>query len=796
MDLNKLELLAPAGTIESFKAACQNGADAVYMGIEKFNARVMAENFNINDYIDCIEYAHMRNVKVYLTLNTLLYDDEINEALEIVLKLYSKGLDAVIVQDIGFAMLIHDLIPDLQLHASTQMSIYSLSQVKYLQRLGFTRVVLARELSVEEIKYICKNCDIEIEVFVHGALCVCFSGQCLLSSTIGNRSANRGSCAQPCRMKYSLYNSKNKEIVKESYLMSKKDILGLDYISNLASCGVTSLKLEGRNKSPNYVAGVTKIYRKYIDNLLHKNYDIKVEEKDKKELLQLFNRNGISEGYLKGVKYKNSITLKSPKNMGLYLGKVIDQKGVYIKVKLEENIDLHDGFEIYSDECIVSNIVTCIKNENGKIVNIESEAGKYVWLGDVNKKVKFGSPIYKTSNNSLNRKYAMTFQKGVQNRKNVVEIMIKIKKNEKIFASVKVRKNNDFIKLEIPFDYVPQLAKNKQLNVNVIIECFNKTKDTPFKFDILNIDMDSELFVPTSILNEFRRYVINHIEALYIKDINISEKINNIDKYIESWKEKNIKKINSNKEKLDSLNIKNSLFIYSYNKDKDYINIYEQKYKRKLDAIYIDIHDYIKNKDEIIKKYISKINVFISITNVVLKNSNKIILENLEKIIKDGVKGVLLGNLAYIEELNLLKKKYSFILIADYTLNTSNIFSALVYTSIGFDIITTAYEMELKNIKNILEYVNIQIVNDYITAITSRYCILGSFVANRKEEFPCSMPCINEKYYLKDNYGYKYHILCNNLDCTMKVIRSIKNLSLEENNNFKNLYSLRNVLID
>ena len=271
MNNNKIELLSPAGSIESFKAACQNGADAVYMGVDKYNARAMAVNFGINEYIECIEYAHIRGIKVYLTLNTLMYDDEIKEALDIVLKLYSKGLDAVIIQDIGLGMLIHKLIPKLPLHASTQMSVYSLDQVKYLEGIGFKRVVLARELSVDEIEYICKNTNLEIEVFIHGALCVSVSGQCLLSSTIGNRSANRGRCAQPCRMKYSLYNSKGKELISNSYILSKKDIFGLEYVNKLKEIGVTSLKIEGRNKNPEYVAGVTKNYRNAINNNINSN---------------------------------------------------------------------------------------------------------------------------------------------------------------------------------------------------------------------------------------------------------------------------------------------------------------------------------------------------------------------------------------------------------------------------------------------------------------------------------------------------------------------------------------------
>ncbi|MEG0872985.1 MAG: peptidase U32 family protein [Clostridia bacterium] len=195
-DKKNIELLAPAGNIESFKAAVQTKADAIYMGVGKYNARTMAKNFDKNEYIECIEYAHKRGVKVYLTLNTLMYDSEILDALNIVVELYSKGLDAVIVQDIGLAMAIKEVLPNLALHASTQMSIYNLQQVKFLEKIGFKRIVLARELSVSQIEYICQNTDIEIEVFVHGALCVSLSGQCNLSGSIGDRSANRGACAR------------------------------------------------------------------------------------------------------------------------------------------------------------------------------------------------------------------------------------------------------------------------------------------------------------------------------------------------------------------------------------------------------------------------------------------------------------------------------------------------------------------------------------------------------------------------------------------------------------------------
>lgn len=764
MNNNKIELLSPAGSIESFKAACQNGADAVYMGVDKYNARAMAVNFGINEYIECIEYAHIRGIKVYLTLNTLMYDDEIKEALDIVLKLYSKGLDAVIIQDIGLGMLIHKLIPKLPLHASTQMSVYSLDQVKYLEGIGFKRVVLARELSVDEIEYICKNTNLEIEVFIHGALCVSVSGQCLLSSTIGNRSANRGRCAQPCRMKYSLYNSKGKELISNSYILSKKDIFGLEYVNKLKEIGVTSLKIEGRNKNPEYVAGVTKNYRNAINNNINSN--------TKQELMQLFNRGGISIGYFDGVKYKNSISLLSPKNTGIFLGKVIDKKGVYVKLKLEEDIDMHDGFEIYSEDKVISNIVTCIKNDKYVNVNSNMKKGEYVWIGDVKKSVKIGSNIYKTSSDKLNKKYRLTYSNNVENIKNKVEVEINILKDKKIFA--KVFLNNICINIDI--DYIPQLANNKELDKEAVISAFSKTQDIPFIFDFKKINIDNKLFVPVSILNEFRRKIVYEILKSYKININVSNEEKLVEKLLNEEVVENIKIKDSNKV--------NAKFLYKYDNKVNYA---------KVDRLYIDICDYIKYREDILEKY-KNVQIYIVIPNVVLSNKRKIILDNIDEIFKDNISGVLLGSFEFFKLVLEKKKQYNFSLVADYTLNISNIYSATFLVKEGFDVITPSYDMSITDIENMSRYVNVEIVEDYITVMTSRYCILGSMLEDRKENKNCSMPCLKDRFYLKDDYGYKYHIINDSTDCIMRLVKQIKNINLDSYN-IRNITSIRKSII-
>ena len=760
MNNNKIELLSPAGSIESFKAACQNGADAVYMGVDKYNARAMAVNFGINEYIECIEYAHIRGIKVYLTLNTLMYDDEIKEALDIVLKLYSKGLDAVIIQDIGLGMLIHKLIPKLPLHASTQMSVYSLDQVKYLEGIGFKRVVLARELSVDEIEYICKNTNLEIEVFIHGALCVSVSGQCLLSSTIGNRSANRGRCAQPCRMKYSLYNSKGKELISNSYILSKKDIFGLEYVNKLKEIGVTSLKIEGRNKNPEYVAGVTKNYRNAINNNINSN--------TKQELMQLFNRGGISIGYFDGVKYKNSISLLSPKNTGIFLGKVIDKKGVYVKLKLEEDIDMHDGFEIYSEDKVVSNIVTCIKNDKYVNVNRNMKKGEYVWIGDVKKSVKIGSNIYKTSSDKLNKKYRLTYSNNVENIKNKVEVEINILKDKKIFA--KVFLNN--ICINIDTNYIPQLANNKELDKEAVISAFSKTQDIPFIFDFKKINIDNKLFVPVSILNELRRKIVYEILKSYKININVSNEEKLVEKLLNEEVVQNIKIKDSNKV--------NAKFLYKYDNKVNYA---------KVDRLYIDICDYIKYREDILEKY-KNVQIYIVIPNVVLSNKRKIILDNIDEIFKDNISGVLLGSFEFFKLVLEKKKQYNFVLVADYTLNISNIYSATFLVKEGFDVITPSYDMSITDIENMSRYVNVEIVEDYITVMTSRYCILVSMLEDRKENKNCSMPCLKDRFYLKDDYGYKYYIINDSIDCIMRLVKQIRNINLDSYN-IRNITSIR-----
>lgn len=310
----EIELLAPAGSYEGLVAAVNAGADAVYIGGQKFGARAYADNPMEDELIKGIRYAHLHGSKVHMTVNTLLKERELEtELYEYIKPYYQAGLDAVIVQDFGVFSFLREYFPQLPLHASTQMTIAGVPAARLLKENGAQRVVLARELSLAEVKNICNQVDVEVECFVHGAICYCYSGQCLFSSFLGGRSGNRGRCAQPCRLPYETFCKKQKiSKAKELYPLSLKDMMTVEYLPQLIEAGITSFKIEGRMKRPEYAAGVVEVYRRYIDGYLEHPDKFQVESADRERLLQLYSRSGNSKGYYMQQNGRDMLTLENP----------------------------------------------------------------------------------------------------------------------------------------------------------------------------------------------------------------------------------------------------------------------------------------------------------------------------------------------------------------------------------------------------------------------------------------------------------------------------------------------------
>ncbi len=369
-----IELLAPVGNFTCLKAAVQNGADSVYFGASQFNARASASNFSLTELKEAITYAKLRGVKTHLTLNILMKEEEFEEAILLATKAYEFGIDAIIVQDLGLAKFLISHFPDLPIHASTQMTIHNLEGALAAEKLGFKRVVLARELSLDEITYICHNTHLEIEIFIHGALCICYSGQCLFSSLVGGRSGNRGKCAQPCRLPYELIkeNNHSKINLDKGYLLNTKDLCGLEYIPSLIDAGVTCFKIEGRMKSPEYVATVTRIYRKYIDLYLS-NQPYIINETDKRELALVFNRGGFSTGHFSSSPNKELIYREKQNHMGLYIGNVANLKETksHIFVNLKDSIYIGDSIQSEKETPNYTVYELIVKGKNQDTANTE-----------------------------------------------------------------------------------------------------------------------------------------------------------------------------------------------------------------------------------------------------------------------------------------------------------------------------------------------------------------------------------------------------------------------------------------
>lgn len=510
MTKRKIELLAPAGSPEAYRAAVAAGADAVYLGAKAFNARLNASNFDDNALSEVIKDAHIRGVKIYLVLNTLISDKELKEARELASFAYQEGIDGIIVQDLGLVNILKETTPGLPIHASTQMTIHNTDGVKAAQALGISRVVLARELSISEIEKIIRETGIEAEIFIHGALCISRSGQCLLSSFIGGRSGNRGRCAQPCRLPYRIEGLST----SGAYLISPKDLMTLELLPDIIKTGVASLKIEGRMKSPEYVAATVMIYRKYLDLAMSDPSSYKVDCQDIYLLQQVFSRGGFTTGYLKG-KDKNLLSIKHPKHWGVRVGTVAEYKGdgrqkffgskdnKLINVKLDGQVSIGDGIEIW-DKDTLSAIISVMMRDGKHIKN--SGPGDIVLLGNFKSCAEPGSPVYKTYDKKLMEKLAEFAGRNVPTVP--VKGEFRFFKGEKPTLIV-----TDFSQNTVHIEGTEpcQEAIKKPLSEERVLEQLNKTGDTPYYFDNIIVLTDNRSFIPVSVINEMRRDALREL---------------------------------------------------------------------------------------------------------------------------------------------------------------------------------------------------------------------------------------------------------------------------------------------
>ncbi|MDX9807622.1 MAG: DUF3656 domain-containing protein [Acholeplasma sp.] len=712
--MKKPELLAPAGTKEAFIGAINAGANAIFMAGHRFGARAFAENFNQQDLKEAIEYAHLRGVSVFIVVNTLTFDDEVEDLLSYTDELVKAHVDALIVQDIGMISIFTQRYPDTAIHASTQVNAHNLHHVQFLKDLGVKRVILARETSLDVIKAIKKTVDIELEVFIHGALCVSFSGNCLISSILNKRSGNRGECAYNCRLPYKLIKDKT-VIGEESYLMSAKDLMTLEYIDQLIEAGIDSFKIEGRMRKKEYVTQTTLAYREAINAYYEdKKIDFKTEI-DK--LKRVFNRD-YTKGYMLKEVPKDLNNDFRPNHMGVPIGKVLSYEKNLALVQLHENLKNGDGFRIVGDHDY-GNMVTFMKRKNNTIIK-EAFKGETVYL-EVKETVYPGSILYKTLDSDLEKDLVLYQSTSFK----VVPItgMASAFVGQPFTLSLSDGEHT----VEVSSDTSLEYAMNQPATDASIATSLSKLGGTPFYFDELSVYTDGNCFIPIKMLNEIRRIAIEELSAL---------------------------RTHRNTPRVLPYTLKNGFLFNPQFKLTARVHTLEQlnvAYRLGFDEIYYEDIVEVNPSDY---------------PNTPVRPVSKRIIEDIQGFEIQGP--TMVSELGGIHQ---NQKRYP--LITDEFINITNIHTAALISNHNVERISLSSELDQAHVLNFSDryykrygaYPNLEmVVYSHKDLMISKYCPVAKTFGYKPN---CKL-CFKDQYYLQDHIG-KYALL-NDGHCNMRVM--------------------------
>lgn len=720
----KPELLAPAGTKESFINAINAGANAIFMAGHRFGARAFAENFTEEDLKEAITYAHLRGVLVFIVVNTLTFDDEVEDLLSYTDSLVKNHIDALIVQDIGMIELFAKRYPNVAIHASTQINAHHVSQVEFLKSIGVKRVILARETSVDIIKEIKSKVDIELEAFIHGAVCVSYSGNCLISSVINDRSGNRGECAYNCRLPYQLL--KDDEVIhEESHLLSAKDLMTIEHIDELIESGMDSFKIEGRMRKKEYVAQTVSAYRKSIDAYYnHEKLDL-TDTIDK--LKRVFNRE-YTKGYILNEVPKDLNNEYRPNHMGVKIGEVTGYEKNFALIKLTEGLENGDGFRIVGD-VDYGNIVTFMKRKNGSIAK-EAYKGEELWL-EVKEKVVPGSELYKTLDSELEKELYMYQNPDFK--------IVPLTGYVEAFAgqTLKFYLNDDLgNQVSVEAEGIIEKATNQPILEEQIAQQFSKLGGTPFYLDHLEIYTDQLSFISIKVMNELRREAIKQLSDLrtYREEAVIIDQLP-ISTAMFEQEEKLVVKIHT-KEQLQAA------------------------VEMGIEEIYYD--DLLRLKH--------------------FKSNAKVIPAR-KRIIEEDPYPIT-GETVISETGALFVNKDNHPLITDEFVNVTNIYTAALLYKHNVKRITLSAELDKAHVINFSKkynqafghYPNLEmVVYGHKDMMISKYCPVAKSFGYKPN---CSL-CFKDQYYLKHDYQGKFALI-NDGHCNMRIMDPLPYRLIEE----------------
>lgn len=706
--MKKVELLSPAGNKETLYYAVHGGCDAVYVSTTSYTARKYAQNFTLEELKEAVKYCHLYGVKLYVTVNTIIYEQEVKDFIKYIKYLYESDVDALIMQDLGMIKLVNELFPDFEIHASTQAHTHNEEQVKLLENLNVKRVVLARELSLQEINNI--KTPLEKEIFIHGALCVSYSGQCYFSSKFLQRSGNRGECAGMCRLPYELYEKNNKIKTEGQFLLSPKELCTIQNLKDILDSNIASLKIEGRMKKEEYTYYVTKIYKKLIEKY-YNHEDMTLEESDLKTLELLYNRK-FTKGYLNNNKNNEFINTKSPKHQGIVLGKVLETTKNKIKIKLQEELNQNDGIRFNNNEGMIANY---IYNEKDMLIN-HANKNQIIYLDNkVNLKEK--GIVLKTQDDKL-----------IKNLKNIKEKKIDI--NYKVIAKLNKPLQvtiTDGTNTITKITSVVEQSKNNPTLTQDLSEKLSKIGETPFQVKEIEYDVDKDIFIPLKYINEIRRYLTDEL----IKERTKSNRKEKIEKEKLTIKEientNNISFLIRNEIQLKTLLTEN---VNIYIEDESLYN----KYKKENKNIYLKTPRVNLSP----KKYQNE-NILASETGIIEKNK-----EN-NNIVSD-----IYLNVVNSKTINTLEN-----------LNVKRVGLSVELNENDLNHLLKGYKEKYKRNPNleILVYGKLELM-------IMKYCPLNALINDGKK--PCYLCKNSNKYSLKDRNGKKLRLI--NSNCITKLM--------------------------
>ena len=722
--MKKVEILSPAGSYESLMAAIAAGADAVYIGGTKFGARAYADNLEVGTMLKAIDYVHLHGRKIYLTVNTLLKEQELQKELyEYLLPYYKCGIDAVIVQDLGVLRFIKEHFPDLPIHASTQMTITDLLGAKFMEKQGVERIVTSREMHLDEIKEISENTDVEIESFVHGALCYCYSGQCLYSSMIGGRSGNRGQCAQPCRLPYKVQGERDAK-----YVLSLKDICTLEYIPELIEAGIFSFKIEGRMKKPEYVALVTAMYRKYVDLYLEKGKAaFQVDPKDKEKLMDLYNRGGSHGGYYYTQNGREMVSLERPNHAGVPVLNVIRYNGKTVTAKAIA--DIHAG----------------------DVIELPDGKENFTFANEIKKGQNFSFPTHKKQvfkqNAVLNRIRNESLLREIQDT--IIKRKIKEKINGKLIlsegTSAKLLLYYGNISVEVNGD-VPQKAMNQPMDASRIEKQMRKTGNTEFEFEQFEVELSDRLFMPMQSLNELRR---QGIEALEEKILSVYRRGNEQRRSLYSREEE-----------------------YSHTPEGFHVYVEElEQFSAVLDAtcvkrIYLDcnaLDEIWKNPEAdavIAKAHENGKEIYLAMPHIFRSKTRKKYEEYYGTLENQAWDGILIRNCESYEF--LLEHGFRGNIVTDYSIYQFNRYAKRFWQKEQTESFTAPLELNYKELKDVGLQDSELVLYGYYPMMVSAQCVMKTTKGCRKEKGRLLFTDrYQKKFTVKNHCDYCYNVIYN-----------------------------------